>query len=69
MLTYSETIFIPVGIYQFKVKNNNTRKPCEMCPKLKTPERRQLNEHTVNCHRSGVFLFNYELVNVIWEFY
>ena len=37
------------GIYLLKVSNRNTRKMCEICPKLsvKTPERR----------RSGVFIF------------
>ena len=41
VLTYSETIIFPVGIYMF---NKNTRKQCEICPKLakKEPERRQL---------------------------
>ena len=33
----------PAGIYLLKVNNRNTRKRCEICPKLtiKTPERRQ----------------------------
>ena len=35
---------LPVNIYLFKVNIRNTRKSCEICPKLtiKTPERRQL---------------------------
>ena len=44
VLIYCETILFPVGIYLFKVNNKNTRKWCEICPKLtiKTPERRRL---------------------------
>ena len=50
VLTYSETILFPVGIYLFKVNNKITRKRREKCPRLtkKAPER-----------RSGVFLFNF----------
>ena len=34
---------IPANIYLFKVNNRNTRRRCEVCPKLtiKTPEERQ----------------------------
>ena len=35
MLSYYETILFPVGIYLFKVNNKNTRKWCEISPKLK----------------------------------
>ena len=31
---YSETILLLVGIYQFKVNIKNTRKRCEIYPKL-----------------------------------
>ena len=34
MLIYKETILLSVGIYMCKVKNKNTRKLCEICPKL-----------------------------------
>ena len=34
MLIYSETILFPVGIYLFKVTNKNSRKRCEISPKL-----------------------------------
>ena len=39
----------------FKINNRNTRKRCEIYPKLtiKTPERRHLG-------RSGVFIVNFE---------
>ena len=39
----SVRVFIPTGIYLFKVKNRNTRTMCEMCSrlKIKTLERRQ----------------------------
>ena len=32
MLTYSETILFPVGIYLFEVRYKNTRNWCEICP-------------------------------------
>ena len=34
MLSYCETILFPVGIYLFRVNNKNTRKQCEISPKL-----------------------------------
>ena len=34
MLSYFETILFPVGIYLFKFNNKNTRKHCEISPKL-----------------------------------
>ena len=34
MLSYCETILFPFGIYLFKVNNKNTRKRCEVSPKL-----------------------------------
>ena len=34
MLSYCETILFPVGVYLFKVNNKNTRKQCEVSPKL-----------------------------------
>ena len=34
MLSYYETILFPVAIYLFKVNNKNTRKRCEISPKL-----------------------------------
>ena len=39
MLTYSETILFPVGIYLFKVNNKNTRKRCEIQAKLTTTKK------------------------------
>ena len=44
----------PAGNYMFKVNNRNTRRRCEICPKLtiKTPEQR-------HWHRSGVFIVNF----------
>ena len=52
----------PVGIYMLKVNNGNTRTRCEICSKLtiKTPERR-------HWRRFGVFIVNFEQVNVDWE--
>ena len=34
MLSYRETILFLVSIYLFKVNNKNTRKRCEISPKL-----------------------------------
>ena len=34
MLSYCETILFPVSIYLFKVNKRNTRKRCEISPKL-----------------------------------
>ena len=34
MLSYCETILFPVSIYLFKVNNKNTRKWCEISPRL-----------------------------------
>ena len=34
MLSYCETILFPVSIYLFKINNKNTRKQCEISPKL-----------------------------------
>ena len=46
----------------FKVNNRNTRTCYDICSNLtiKTPERRQWS-------RSGVFIVNFEHVNVDWE--
>ena len=46
----------------FKVNTRNTGTRCEICSKLtiKTPERQ-------HWRRSGVFIVNFELVNVGWE--
>ena len=65
MLIYSENILFPVGIYLFKLNNRSTRRQCDPCPKLikKMPEQRQLT-WTVSWSSSGVFFFNFELVNV-----
>ena len=45
----------PANIYLFKINNRNTKKRCEICPKLtlRTPERRERR-------RSGVFIVNFE---------
>ena len=50
----------PVGIYLFKVNNENNRTMCESCSKLiiKTPKQRQW-------HRPDVFDVNFEQV---WQF-
>ena len=42
MAIYKETILLPVGIYLFKVKNENTRKQCEICPKLTQKDTRMM---------------------------
>ena len=42
--------------YMFKVKDRNTRTRCEVCLKLKTPERH-------HCHRSGFFIVNSEHIS------
>ena len=50
-------VYILVGIYLLKVNNRNTRKRCEICPKLtkKTPER---------CRRRfGVFIVDFEHIS------
>ena len=46
----------------FKFNNRNNRARCEICSKLtkRTPEQCQ-------CHRSGVFIVNFELANVVWK--
>ena len=48
-------------MYLFKVSKRNTRKRCEICSELtiKTPERR-------NWRLSGVFIVDFEQVNVSW---
>ena len=62
---YSSTLFRdnnkPANIYLFKVNNRSSRNRCETTSKLtiKTPERR--------LRRSGVFIVNFEQVNVSWE--
>ena len=60
MLTYSETILFPVGIYLFKVNNKNTRKQCEISPKLtkNLPKKGRLQDlsdsdiHSSSCEES-----------------
>ena len=60
MLTYSETILFPVGIYLFKVNNKNTRKRCEISPKLSKniPKKGRLQDlpdldiHSWSCEES-----------------
>ena len=49
-----------ISIFLFKVNNKNIKTICETCLKLviKTPEQRQ-------CHRSGVFIVNFEHVSHI----
>ena len=55
-----------LNVCLFKVNNRKSRKRCEICLKLtiKTPERR-------HWPRSGVFIINFEQVNVSWaaDFY
>ena len=50
---------VPTNIFLFKVNNRNTRKWCEICPKLtiKTPEQRQTSEV------SGMFIVNFETIS------
>ena len=61
MLSYCETIFFPVHIlYLFNVKNKNTRKQCEISPKLtkKLPKKGRLQDlsdsdiHSSSCEES-----------------
>ena len=48
----------PSNIYLFKVINRNTRKRCEICPKL-----------TINTveSRSGVFFVNFEHISLFFS--
>ena len=43
MLTYRETILLPVRIYLFKVKNKIARKWCEICPELMKKDTRTMS--------------------------
>ena len=60
MLSYCETILFPVGIYLFKVNNKNTRKRCEISPKLtkNLPKKGRLQDlsnsdnHSSSCEES-----------------
>ena len=60
MLSYCETILFPVGIYLFKVNNKNTRKQCEISPKLtkNLPKKGRLQDlsdsdiHSSSCEES-----------------
>ena len=60
MLTYSETILFPIGIYLFKVNNKNTRKQCEINPELtkNLPKKGRLQDlfdvdiHSPSCKES-----------------
>ena len=60
MLSYCETILSPVGVYLFKVNNKNTRKRCEISPKLtkNLPEKGRLQGlsdsdiHSSSCEES-----------------
>ena len=61
MLSYCETILFPVGIYLFKVNNKNTRKQCEISPKLakNLPKKGRLQDlsdldiHSSSCEESN----------------
>ena len=57
-LIYSGTSLFLVSIYLFKFNNKNTRKQCEICPKLTKRYQNVVNweEHRFNSHCSGVFL-------------
>ena len=56
-----ETILFPVSIYLFKVNNKNTRKQCEISPKLSKniPKKGYLQDlfdsdiHSWSCEESG----------------
>ena len=60
MLSYCETILIPVGIYLFKFNNKNTRKQCEISPKStkNLPKKSHLQDlsnsdiHSSSCEES-----------------
>ena len=53
---------LQAGIYLLKVNNRNSSTKCEICSKLtiKTPEQCQWR-------RSGVFIVNFEHINVGWD--
>ena len=61
MLSYCGTILFPIGIYLFKVNNKNTRKRCEISPKLtKNPAKKgrlqglpDSDIHSSSCEESG----------------
>ena len=59
-------IYIPVGIYMFKVNNKNTRTRCEICSKLtiKTPW-----TCFTPCSCSSVSIVNFEKVNADWNWF
>ena len=50
----------PVGIYLLKVNNTNNGTRCEICSKLTMKTERH------HWRRSGVFIVNFERVNVDW---
>ena len=60
VLGYCETILFLVGIYLFKVNNKNTRKQCEISPKLtkNLPKKGRLQDlsdsdiHSSSCEES-----------------
>ena len=60
MLSYCETVLFPVGIYLFIVNNKNTRKWCEISPKLtkNLPKKSHLQDlsysdiHSSSCEES-----------------
>ena len=60
MLSYCETILFPIGIYLFKVNNKNTRRHCEINPKLtkNLPKKGRLQDlfdsdiHSPSCEES-----------------
>ena len=59
-------IYIPVGIYMFKVNNKNTRTMCEICSKLtiKTPW-----TCFTPCSCSSVSIAKFEKVNADWNWF
>ena len=66
--------FFPNSVYLFNIINGTTRKICEICSKLTTPERCQWLPSGVCCqlwtdftHCSSVSIFTFEHVNDGWK--
>ena len=61
----------PASIYLFKVNNGNSKTRCWICSKLtiKTPERRQWRQLTLNnfTYYSSVSIIDFEQANAGWE--
>ena len=62
VLTDSETVLFPVAIYLLKVKNKNTRKQCEVCPKLTKRDTRTMSID-INTQLTDVALVSFFFLN------